>query len=171
MGFGRGRFFKNRRGVLRLESAKLSPPPERPLTALGNEESFDIGASAAMAIDAEYADSAITDDLAKKLLRHEGEIVTGGWRRRAINVDILSRSFSEGERVDVNSLKEKGLIPKDTAYIKILARGIIDKPLNVYANDFSLAAVKMIALSGGKAIKISRKKPKKRADEKNGEST
>ena len=37
----------------------------------------------------------------------------------------------------------------------MLARGIIDKPLYVYANDFSLAAVKMIALTGGKAIKVN----------------
>ena len=74
--------------------------------------------------------------------------------KEIINVDTLSRSFSAGERVDINLLKRKSLIPYDTGYIKILARGIIDKPLNVYANDFSLSAVKMIALSGGKSIKV-----------------
>ena len=125
-----------------------------------------------MAIDAEYADAAISNDLAKNLIRHSEDIETSGWRRRTINVDVLSRSFLPGERVDINSLKEKGLVPRDTAYIKILARGVIDKPLCVYANEFSLAAVKMIALSGGKATKVGRsKKRKKRGDEKNSEST
>jgi ribosomal protein L18E len=31
---------------------------------------------------------------------------------------------------------------------------MIDKPLTVYANDFSLTAVKMIALSGGESVKV-----------------
>ena len=80
--------------------------------------------------------------------------MTEGWRRGIINVDTLSESFSAGDRVDVNILKRKSLIPYDTAYIKVLARGVIDKPLHVYANDFSLSAVKMIALAGGKSIKV-----------------
>ena len=54
------------------------------------------------------------------------------------------------------------LIPEDTAYLKVLASGSIDKPLTVYANEFSLCAVKMIALAGGQAIKVST--VKERAD-------
>ena len=46
------------------------------------------------------------------------------------------------------------LIPKNVGSLKILARGVLDKPLNVEAQDFSLDAVKMIVLTGGKAIKI-----------------
>jgi ribosomal protein L18E len=107
-----------------------------------------------VSIDAGYADSAISDSLARNLLRKDECVYTSGYKRGIVNVDTLSRSFDEGERVDVNILKEKSLIPYDTAYIKVLARGIIDKPLTVYANDFSLSAVKMIALAGGKAIKV-----------------
>ena len=106
-------------------------------------------------IDAGYADSMISDSLAKDLIRKDKEIETEGNKKQIINVDTLSRSFSHGERVDINLLKGKNLIPYDTGYIKVLARGIIDKPLTVYANDFSLSAVKMIALSGGKSIKVS----------------
>ena len=51
-------------------------------------------------------------------------------------------------------LKEMKLIPKNVGSLKILARGVLDKPLNVEAQDFSLDAVKMIVLTGGKAIKI-----------------
>ncbi len=106
-------------------------------------------------VDAEYADTAITNDLAKNLIRRDEDVVTTGRRRGIVNVDTLSRSFSAGDRVDINALKSHSLVPYDTAYIKVLARGIIDKPLYVYANDFSLSAVKMIALSGGKAVKVN----------------
>ena len=40
-------------------------------------------------------------------------------------------------------------------YIKVLARGSLDKPLDVEADDFSPAAIKMIVLTGGT---VSRKK-------------
>ncbi|MBO5879224.1 MAG: uL15 family ribosomal protein, partial [Clostridia bacterium] len=106
-------------------------------------------------IDAAYADGTITDSLAKDLLRRDIDIITDGRRRRIINIDTLSRSFASGDRIDINILKEKRLIPYDTGYIKVLARGIIDKPLDVYANEFSLTAVKMIVLSGGKAVRVS----------------
>ena len=48
-------------------------------------------------------------------------------------------------------MKDKGIIPRDAKYVKVLARGIIDKPINIIANSFSLSAVKMIALTGGSA--------------------
>ena len=86
-------------------------------------------------------------------------VVTDGDAHGIVNVDTLSESFSPGERVDVNILKQKSLIPYDTAYVKVLARGVIDKPLSVYANDFSLCAVKMIALTGGEAIKVTTRRP------------
>ncbi len=123
--------------------------------------------SEATVIDSGYADSVITDSLARSLIRKDGDIETEGRRKEIINVDTLSRSFSAGERVDINLLKGKSLIPYDTGYIKILARGIIDKPLDVYANDFSLSAVKMIALAGGKSIKAGTVSPIKSVGKEN----
>ncbi len=106
-------------------------------------------------IDAERADSLITDSLAKSLINREGEIIyTRGVEKEIINVGVLSKSFLPGERVDVNTLKSKGLISDEVAYIKVLGGGSIDKPLLVFANDFSLSAVKMIALTGGKVTKV-----------------
>ena len=106
-------------------------------------------------IDAERADSLISDSLAKSLINREGEIIyTRGSEKEIINLGAISDAFSSGERVDVNSLKKRGLISPDTAYIKVLGGGSIDKPLMVYANDFSLSAVKMIALTGGKVTKV-----------------
>ena len=120
-----------------------------------DEPAKQVEATSPMAVSVDYAEGAITNSLAKDLIRHDNNVVTSGNRRSIINVDTLSRSFEAGDRVDINALKSKSLIPYDTGYIKVLARGIIDKPLYVYANDFSLAAVKMIALTGGKSVKVS----------------
>ncbi|MBQ9080868.1 MAG: uL15 family ribosomal protein [Clostridia bacterium] len=107
-----------------------------------------------LAMDESRADELISDALAKNLLRKDDTVIeTYGKRKSIINVDTLSTSFSSGERVDVNLLKRKSLVPYDTGYIKVLARGVIDKPLRIYANDFSLSAVKMIALTGGEAVR------------------
>ncbi len=107
-------------------------------------------------LDMKRADSLISNSLARELVDSDGGAVeTVGKRRGVINVDTLAYNFGAGERIDINVLKAKNLIPYDTAYIKVLARGVIDKPLFVYANDFSLAAVKMLALTGGRAIKVT----------------
>lgn len=116
----------------------------------------------ALSVDRDRADSLITDSLAKNLVRKEDvRIYTEGNKKRIINVDTLSENFLSGESVDVNRLKEMSLVPYDTAYIKVLARGMIDKPLKVYANDFSLSAVKMIALTGGEAVRVVTVRKKK----------
>lgn len=119
-----------------------------------------------LSVDRFRADNLISDNLAKELMKKEDNTVyTSGSKKGIINVDTLSDNFSAGERVDVNILKDHMLVPYDTAYIKVLARGIIDKPLRVYANEFSLSAVKMIALTGGEAIKVVtvRKNEKKKS--------
>ena len=120
-----------------------------------SESYHELTVSEAEGVDMEKADSLITDSLAKDLIKRGRETVrTEGKAHSIINVDTLSEGFTSGERVDVNILKSRGLVPYDTAYLKVLARGIIDKPLKVYANEFSLSAVKMIALTGGEAIRV-----------------
>lgn len=106
-------------------------------------------------IDAEKADELISDSLAKTLIKREGEMVyTSGSERAIVNIDILAKNFAPNEKIDVNVLKSCGILQPEIAYYKVLAGGRIDKPLKIYANDFSLTAVKMIALTGGEAIKV-----------------
>ncbi len=138
-----------------VESSEDEPtPPEEipicPDSVRDVEVTCDVGG-----ISKEYADEVITNSTARDLLLRDDVIITEGNRRGIINVDTLSRSFLAGDRVDINILKEHKLIPYDTSYIKVLARGVIDKPLNVYANDFSLSAIKMIVLSGGRAVRAN----------------
>ncbi|MBQ7227484.1 MAG: uL15 family ribosomal protein [Clostridia bacterium] len=99
------------------------------------------------------AASAITDEVAEKLAMHEHETAFHrGTKKGIINIDTLSESFQSGDTVDIIELKEKGLIGKNVGYIKVLARGNLNKSLTVKANDFSLDAVKMIVLTGGAAV-------------------
>ena len=71
------------------------------------------------------------------------------------NVDTLSDNYLDGEEVTLDSLIEKGLISSSVAYIKLLARGSLNKKLIVDLDDYSLQAVKMIVLLGGKVKKIN----------------
>ena len=77
-------------------------------------------------------------------------------KRSYVNLDTVSANFREGDRVDLAALQAKGLVEKKTTAYKVLARGSLDKSLIIEANDFSLPAVKMIALTGGKVVKIKK---------------
>ncbi len=57
--------------------------------------------------------------------------------------------FSDNEVVDINSLKEKGIIKKIKDGVKVLAVGEIKKPLQIIANRFSKSALKSIKDAGG----------------------
>ena len=58
----------------------------------------------------------------------------------------------EGDTVTLSALKEKKLVGKNVGAVKILARGTLNKSLIIIAQDFSMAAIKMILLTGGQAI-------------------
>ena len=69
-----------------------------------------------------------------------------------VNIDTLSALFSAGDTVDISALKQRGLVPQKGSAVKVLARGILNKPLTVIADDYSADAIKMILLTGGKAL-------------------
>lgn len=99
------------------------------------------------------ADAAVADEVAVKFIEIEERGNVGG-KKAIVNLDSISANFAAGETVTAEKLKEKKLIPLNAGFVKVLARGFIDKPLTVEANDFSLAAVKMLVLTGGKAVQI-----------------
>lgn len=104
------------------------------------------------------AESLITDATAKQLIALADTKETRGTagKRTYINLDTISAHYREGETVDLPSLRQKGLIDKRASSYKVLARGKLDKALTVEAADFSLPAVKMIVLTGGKVVKIKK---------------
>lgn len=73
-----------------------------------------------------------------------------------INVDTLSKFFSDGEKITLEEIKKR--VPnfnRKITYVKVLARGELDKKFIVEADDFSIEAVKMILLMHGRVIKTA----------------
>lgn len=78
----------------------------------------------------------------------------GKTKRGIVNIDSLSRVFAPNEVVNLASLRAKNIVSPKVRSIKVLARGVLDKSLIVEADDFSLDAIKMILLTGGKVRRI-----------------
>lgn len=110
-------------------------------------------------VTAAEADTLIGDEQAKALIMQAEEDVphpvAKGGKAEIVNIDTLSRYFADGEVVTLEEIKKRVPdIGRKVTAVKVLARGTLDKSLTVYADAFSLQAVKMIVLTGGKAVKI-----------------
>lgn len=66
-----------------------------------------------------------------------------------VNLDTLNR-FEDGTEVTPELLIETGVVSKEKAGIKILAKGKVEKKLTVKAHKFSSAAKEAIEAAGGK---------------------
>ncbi len=67
-----------------------------------------------------------------------------------INVDLLNR-FEDGATINVESMKEAGIIKNARDGVKILGKGELTKKLNITAHAFSEGAKAKIEALGGKA--------------------
>ena len=110
-------------------------------------------------VSAEEVVDIVSDETAEVLIETEviEEKITGT-KKTIVNLDTISKNYIKEDTVTVNSLKEKKLIDKNAYFVKVLARGVLDKPLVVKAHDFSIDAAKMIELTGGRVIKLKSKK-------------
>ena len=127
------------------ESVAIAPRPPVALTVQEVQEEHRVSVAA--------AEELMADEEAEELVS-EAERVSDRRRQTIVNIDTLSEYFADGERVGIEEMKQR--IPffnKKATYVKVLARGVLTKTLEVEADDFSLDAVKMIALLGGKVYK------------------
>ena len=104
-------------------------------------------------VTAAEVDSIMKDEVAEILIE-KADGVSDRTKVGIVNIDALSRAFADGETVTLEEVKKrvKGFDKKVT-YLKVLARGSLDKKLTVKADAFSIQAVKMIILTGGKVIR------------------
>ncbi|MBT2758924.1 50S ribosomal protein L15 [Mesobacillus foraminis] len=65
-----------------------------------------------------------------------------------VNLDALNR-FEDGTEVTPELLIETGLVKKELAGVKVLAKGNLEKKLSVKAHKFSSAAKEAIEAAGG----------------------
>ena len=74
-----------------------------------------------------------------------------------VNLDTLAERFDDGAEVTPEILRERKIVRKANAPIKVLARGEISKKLTVKAHRFSVKASAAITASGGSASVLSMK--------------
>ena len=74
----------------------------------------------------------------------------------AINVGALSERFPEGV-VDVDAMKNAGMVPRTAPRVKVLGEGDVSKKLTVRAHAFSDSAREKLTKAGGTAEVISAK--------------
>ncbi|MBR2336193.1 MAG: uL15 family ribosomal protein [Clostridia bacterium] len=139
--------------------SKLDPIPEIVVTQheATQEEEALVAELVREDISIEEAHEAISDEVAKHFVDVEEfaeKSEKADVKKRIVNIDTLSDNFENGDTVTTEVLVEKALLPKGTNYVKVLARGHLNKRLTVEANEYSSDAIKMIILTGGKVIKI-----------------
>lgn len=79
-----------------------------------------------------------------------------------VNVGDLERVFENGEVVDAQTLKDKGLAKGPADGVRILGEGDLTKKLTVKANHFSKSASEKITAKGGAVeLILPPKKPKR----------
>ena len=101
-------------------------------------------------IDAVEADEMISDRLAMSTVRYESP--AGHGQQGIINIGVLDENFEAHDVITLAVLKEKGLISKKAGRMKVLADGILNKPLTIKSESYSIQAIKMIELTGGTVI-------------------
>tara|TARA_B100000614_G_scaffold173848_1_gene155277 strand:+ start:362 stop:838 length:477 start_codon:yes stop_codon:yes gene_type:complete len=69
-----------------------------------------------------------------------------------VNLDRLSAAFDAGTEVDLDALKEKGLVSRNATYVKVLGRGEIDKALTIKGLKVSSGARSKIEAAGGSVV-------------------
>ena len=95
------------------------------------------------------AEERMADEEAEAFVK-TSERLSDKTKKDIVNIDALGKYFKSGERVTVDEIvKRVPSVNKKATYIKVLARGTLDKPLDIEADDFSPAAIKMIVLTGG----------------------
>jgi ribosomal protein L15 len=71
-----------------------------------------------------------------------------------VSLDTLDTEFLDGNKVTLDKLKKKGIIPEECNGYYLTAGKRLSKPLYVIADEISPSAVKMIVLTGGRAIEL-----------------
>lgn len=64
----------------------------------------------------------------------------------------INRLFAPGSYVCLNTLKHMKVVSQNATFLKIKAKGKVNKPLIVEANEFKKKAVAMLTLTGGRAV-------------------
>ena len=71
-----------------------------------------------------------------------------------LSLKEISDNFRSGDTVDVAAVREKGLCAVNANYLSVTDSSSLRKKLHVYADEYTVAAAKMICVAGGEAYMI-----------------
>ena len=98
----------------------------------------------------------LSDELAEKCIESKNVESIDESLIETLKLDDIDAAFQDGNRVTLEKLKKVGLVSEECTGYTVTAGQRLTKPLIIVANDFTLPAVKMITLTGGRAIKINK---------------
>ena len=95
----------------------------------------------------------LSDREAREMLEYKtiAPLPEGG-KVEVVNIGTLSEHFADGTRVDLNALKRKKLVDEDAVAYRVVGKNTLERSLCVIANGFNAGAVKMLLLTGGRAV-------------------
>lgn len=151
--FGVSIFSKARKAAPAHAAVKFAHEPKVQAEPLKKEEPLHLP-EIVEHIDAEEADHMISDDLALAfvVVEEEGHKTIG--LKGHVNLGDIDDVFNAGDIITLEKLKEKQLVSKKVKRLKVLADGVLNKPITVKSHSFSIQAIKMIELTGGTVVKL-----------------
>ncbi|MCM1306753.1 MAG: uL15 family ribosomal protein, partial [Firmicutes bacterium] len=97
----------------------------------------------------------LDDEIAEKCIETKNVDFIDDSVIETVKLDDIDANFQDGNRVTLEKLRKLGLVSEDCTGYTVTADKRLTKPLIIVANDFTLEAVKMIALTGGRAIRLT----------------
>lgn len=131
------------RGLIREVGSPAPAPKEQPKIVPMQE------------VRAAEVDEVLADETAAALVEQAARYADKT-KQGIINIDTIATYFKSGETVTLAEIKKRIPGYNKVTYIKVLARGTLAEPLTVEADEFSIEAVKMIVLTGGKVLRTRR---------------
>ena len=106
-------------------------------------------------VDSQDANAKLTDSEAQELVRIKYVPVSDEVKKTAfVGLDKIEELYNDCDMVNIKTLRKRGLVKEEHNRVKIIGGGTLTKSLKVYAEEYSLTAIKMIVLLGGKVVKL-----------------
>ena len=140
-----------KRKLIKLTKSNRKVEPDEHTLAMFAENK--VRSAARSEVKVSEVNELLTDEEADRLVVR-GTRKADTTRKGIVNIDRLAEAFEDGTYVTIEEMKAR--VPgfdKRMTYVKVLARGTLNKRLTVEADDFSAEAKKMILLTGGQVVK------------------
>ena len=118
-------------------------------------------------VDSQDANAKLTDSEAQELVKIKYVPVSDEVKKTAfVGLDKIEELYNDCDMVNIKTLRKRGLVKEEHNRVKIIGGGTLTKSLKVYAEEYSLTAIKMIVLLGGKVVKLVEETVEKDAENK-----